>query len=49
MHFGLPLAGSSLVVFLVLNADNFIAAWSTYWRDSARLYVLAWNLASFRS
>jgi O-antigen/teichoic acid export membrane protein len=45
MHFGLPLAGSSLVVFLVLNADNFIAG-HVLGATALGFYVLAWNLAS---
>jgi O-antigen/teichoic acid export membrane protein len=45
LKFGLPLAGSSLVVFLVGNVDNFIAG-HTLGPKALGFYVLAWSIAS---
>jgi O-antigen/teichoic acid export membrane protein len=45
LKFGLPLAGSSLVVFLVGNVDNFIAG-HMLGAKALGFYVLAWNIAS---
>jgi O-antigen/teichoic acid export membrane protein len=46
LRFGLPLAGSSMVVFLVGNADNFIVG-RVLGATVLGYYVLAWNLASW--
>lgn len=45
LKFGLPLAGSSIVVFLVGNVDNFIVGHELGPRELG-FYVLAWNVAS---
>jgi O-antigen/teichoic acid export membrane protein len=45
LRFGLPLAGSGLVVFLVGNVDNFIVG-HMLGATILGFYVLAWNLAS---
>lgn len=45
LKFGLPLAGSSLVVFLVGNVDNFVAG-HMLGPEALGFYVLAWNIAS---
>jgi PST family polysaccharide transporter len=44
--FGLPLAGSSFVVFLVGNVDNFIVG-HLLGATALGFYVLAWNLSSW--
>lgn len=46
LWFGLPLAGSSLVVFLIGNTDNLITGHILGSRELG-FYVLAWNLASW--
>lgn len=46
LKFGLPLAGSSIIVFLVANVDNFIAG-KVLGATALGYYVLAWNLASW--
>ena len=46
LKFGLPLAGSSLIVFLVANVDNFVAG-RMLGATALGFYVLAWNLASW--
>lgn len=46
LKFGLPLAGSSLVVFLVGNVDNLITG-HVLGATALGFYVLAWNLASW--
>jgi PST family polysaccharide transporter len=46
LKFGLPLAGSSFVVFLVGNVDNFIAG-HVLGATALGFYVLAWNLSSW--
>lgn len=45
LSFGMPLAGSSLVVFFVGNVDNFICG-HVLGATALGFYVLAWNLAS---
>lgn len=45
LSFGLPLAGSSLIVFLVGNVDNFIVG-HLLGASLLGFYVLAWNLSS---
>lgn len=44
--FGLPLAGSSILVFLVGNADNFVVG-HVLGPTALGYYVLAWNLSSW--
>ncbi len=44
--FGLPLAGSSILVFLVGNVDNFIVG-HVLGPTALGYYVLAWNLSSW--
>lgn len=44
--FGLPLAGSSLIVFLIANVDNFIVG-HLLGATALGFYVLAWNVASW--
>ncbi len=44
--FGLPLAGSSILVFLVGNMDNFIVG-HVLGPTALGFYVLAWNLSSW--
>ena len=46
LTFGLPLAGSSFVVFLVGNVDNFIVG-HLLGATALGFYVLAWNLSSW--
>jgi O-antigen/teichoic acid export membrane protein len=46
LAFGLPLAGSSFVVFLVGNVDNFIVG-RLLGATALGFYVLAWNLSSW--
>lgn len=46
LGFGVPLAGSSLIVFLVGNVDNFIVG-HLLGATTLGFYVLAWNLASW--
>lgn len=46
LKFGLPLAGSSFIVFLVGNVDNLIAG-HVLGATALGFYVLAWNLASW--
>jgi O-antigen/teichoic acid export membrane protein len=46
LRFGLPLAGSSMIVFLVANVDNFVAG-RMLGSTELGFYVLAWNLASW--
>jgi O-antigen/teichoic acid export membrane protein len=46
LKFGLPLAGSSLVVFLVGNVDNLVVG-HMLGATVLGFYVLAWNLASW--
>ncbi len=46
MVFGLPLAGSSLIVFLVGNVDNFTVG-RILGPTALGFYVLAWNLSSW--
>jgi O-antigen/teichoic acid export membrane protein len=46
LAFGLPLAGSSFVVFLVGNVDNFIVG-HLLGATALGFYVLAWNLSSW--
>jgi O-antigen/teichoic acid export membrane protein len=46
LRFGLPLAGSSFVVFLVGNVDNLVAG-HMLGATALGFYVLAWNLASW--
>ena len=46
LKFGLPLAGSSLIVFLVGNVDNFVVG-RMLGATALGFYVLAWNLASW--
>jgi O-antigen/teichoic acid export membrane protein len=45
LSFGMPLAGSSLIVFFVGNVDNFICG-RVLGATALGFYVLAWNLAS---
>ena len=45
VKFGLPLAGSAFIVFLVGNVDNLLAG-HILGATALGLYVLAWNLAS---
>jgi PST family polysaccharide transporter len=45
LGFGMPLAGSSLVVFFVGNVDNFVCG-HVLGATALGFYVLAWNLAS---
>jgi O-antigen/teichoic acid export membrane protein len=44
--FGLPLAGSSILVFLVGNVDNLVVG-HVLGATSLGFYVLAWNLSSW--
>ena len=46
MRFGLPLAGSSFIVFLVANVDNLVAG-HVLGATALGFYVLAWNLSSW--
>jgi O-antigen/teichoic acid export membrane protein len=46
LAFGLPLAGSSFVVFLVGNVDNFMVG-HLLGATALGFYVLAWNLSSW--
>jgi O-antigen/teichoic acid export membrane protein len=46
LKFGLPLAGSSMIVFLVANVDNFIVG-HVLAATALGFYVLAWNLSSW--
>lgn len=46
VKFGLPLAGSAFIVFLVANVDNLVAG-HLLGATALGFYVLAWNLASF--
>jgi O-antigen/teichoic acid export membrane protein len=46
LRFGLPLAGSSLIVFLIANADNLITG-HVLGATALGFYALAWNLASW--
>lgn len=46
LRFGLPLAGSSFIVFLVGNVDNLVAG-HMLGATVLGFYVLAWNLASW--
>ncbi len=46
LRFGLPMAGSSAIVFLVANVDNFVVGHILGATDLG-WYVLAWNLASW--
>jgi O-antigen/teichoic acid export membrane protein len=46
LKFGVPLAGSSFVVFLVGNVDNLVAG-HLLGATILGFYVLAWNLASW--
>jgi len=45
-RFGLPLAGSSFIVFLVANVDNLVAG-HVLGATALGFYVLAWNLSSW--
>lgn len=46
LRFGLPLAGSSIIVFLIANVDNLITG-HLLGATALGFYVLAWNLASW--
>jgi PST family polysaccharide transporter len=46
LRFGLPLAGSSFIVFLIANVDNLIVG-HILGATALGYYVLAWNLASW--
>src|ERR1035437_7076734 len=46
LGFGLPLAGSSILVFLVGNVDNLVVG-HVLGATSLGFYVLAWNLSSW--
>jgi PST family polysaccharide transporter len=46
LRFGLPLAGSSFVVFLIANVDNLVTG-HVLGATALGFYVLAWNLASW--
>lgn len=46
LRFGLPLAGSSVIVFLIANVDNLITG-HLLGATALGFYVLAWNLASW--
>jgi PST family polysaccharide transporter len=45
LRFGLPLAGSSFIVFLIANIDNLVTG-HVLGVSALGFYVLAWNLAS---
>lgn len=46
LKFGLPLAGSSMIVFLIANVDSLITG-HVLGATALGFYVLAWNLASW--
>jgi O-antigen/teichoic acid export membrane protein len=46
LRFGLPLAGSSLIVFFVANVDNLVVG-HVLGATALGCYVLAWNLSSW--